>query len=550
MKKNLILIVVAILVSFTSFSQNVSGVYNTDYKQMTLTQIGNKVTGTYEGANGKIQAILNGNRLVGTWKNSASNKTGNFEFIFNSSFSSFTGKYGYNNNGPTKKWNGKKVNSTASTNTIKTSPVKIINIAGEYATDYGKMTLNQNGNLVTGNYEGGNGTLKGNIEGNRFFGTWKNSSNSRTGNFEFIFNSDLSAFTGKYGYNTATPTKKWNGKKVNSTASTNTIKTSPVKIINIAGEYATDYGKMILNQNGNLVSGNYEGGNGTIKGNIEGNRFFGTWKNSSNSRTGSFEFIFNSDLSAFTGKYGYNTATPTKKWNGKKVKSTASTNTIKTSPVKIINISGEYATDYGKMTLNQNGNLVSGNYEGGNGTIKGNIEGNRFFGTWKNSSNSRTGSFEFIFNSDLSAFTGKYGYNTATPTKKWNGKKVKSFGNTITTNPIQIDLPINIIGSWSSNGNRNHRGRANIWQEGNKFTVIVSWIDEERNLWKSYKGEGKFEGREMNFKVYPAVTKGLTVDQGYVYHWKISSDNNQITCYYTRYGKRTTNTNVYYKRVD
>ena len=212
MKKNLIFLAIAFLVSLTSFSQDVSGVYNTDYKQMTLDQIGNKVTGTYEGANGKIQAILNGNRLVGTWRNSASGKTGNFEFIFNSDYSSFTGKYGYNNNGPTKKWNGTKVKSTNSANIINTSQASIANIAGIYRTDFNDMTLSVNGNRVTGTYKHRDGKIDGVLTNNKLVGIWTQSNGK--GNFEFIFNSDFSSFTGKWGYNNSTPTSKWNGTKL------------------------------------------------------------------------------------------------------------------------------------------------------------------------------------------------------------------------------------------------------------------------------------------------------------------------------------------------
>jgi hypothetical protein len=319
---------------------------------------------------------------------------------------------------------------------------------------------------------------------------------------------------------------------------------------NVSGVYNTDYRQMTLNQIGNKVTGTYEGSNGKIQAILNGNRLVGTWSNSSSNKTGNFEFIFNSNYSSFTGKYGYNSDTPTKKWNGTKVESTTSSTNVQTPQITVTNIAGIYNTDFGKMTLIQTGDKLTGNYEGGNGTLNGKIEGNRFTGTWKNSSNSRTGNFEFIFNSYFSAFTGKYGYNSDTPGRKWNGTKTKSSSSATVVSPVQTELPINIIGSWSSNGSRNHRGRANIWQEGNRFLVIVSWIDEERDIWKSYKGEGEFEGRNMNFKVFPAVENGSTVDQGYVYHWTISSDNNQITCYYTRYGERTVDTTVYYKRVE
>ena len=75
MKKHLIILLVTFFISFGGFLQNVSGVYKTDYREMTLQQNDTKVTGTYESDNGKIDAILNGNELVVTWRNSGSNKS-------------------------------------------------------------------------------------------------------------------------------------------------------------------------------------------------------------------------------------------------------------------------------------------------------------------------------------------------------------------------------------------------------------------------------------------------------------------------------------------
>ncbi len=444
MKKNLIFLAIAFLVSLTSFSQDISGVYNTDYRQMTLNQIGNKVTGTYEGNNGKIQAILNGNRLVGTWKNSASGKSGNFEFIFNSDYTSFTGKYGYGNNGPTKKWNGTKTIPSTSTTIVQAPPPPLTNISGGYDTDYGKMILSQNGDKVTGTYEGANGIIDAILNGNRLTGTWRNNGNNKTGNFEFIFNSDFSAFTGKFGYNNGSLTKKWNGTKT-------------------------------ISSNSNSV--------------------------------------------------------------------------VQAPPPPIANIAGVFSTDYKQMTISQIGNKVTGTYEGTNGKIQGTLDGNRLIGTWNNNASGKTGNFEFIFNSDFSAFTGKYGYNNATPTKKWNGTKTKSLENTTIKNPTQVEIPINVYGSWAHRGIRDQDHRLNIWQEGNKFIIILSWIDKNTKIWKSYMGEGHFEGREMNFKVFPSVVNGKTIDLGYEYHYTISPDNNLISGYYSHHGTRNMTAYWYYERV-
>ena len=213
------------------------------------------------------------------------------------------------------------------------------------------------------------------------------------------------------------------------------------------------------------------------------------------------------------------------------------------------NISGVYKTDYGRMTINQTGNRITGNYESGNGTFDGFLNGNKLTGNWKNSSNARSGNFEFVFNSDFSSFSGKYGYNSDTPSRKWNGTKIATTSTSSTTPAAQETLPIKIYGSWAHRGVKDDDHRLNIWQEGNKFTIVISWIDVNTKIWKSYKGEGEFEGRHMNFKVFPSVVSGKTIDQGYMYHYTISPDNNIITGYYTRYGKRNPDANWYYQRV-
>ncbi len=316
----------------------------------------------------------------------------------------------------------------------------------------------------------------------------------------------------------------------------------------ISGVYNTDYRQLTLNQNGNKVTGTYESGNGKLQGTLSGNKFSGTWTNSASNKTGKFEFTFNSDFSAFTGKYGYDSSDPSKRWNG--TKSSSPTTVTAETKASIANISGVYTTDFKQLTLNQNGNEVTGTYENGNGKLRGTLSGNKFSGTWTNSASNKTGKFEFIFNSDFSAFTGKYGYDSSDPSKRWNGTRIKSSSPTVVSPPAQKDLPINVIGHWTTRGLRTGRGGLVIWQEEDRFVVLISWIDEENNLWKSYKGEGHFEGREMNFKVFPSTINGPTVDQGYVYHYTISPDNEVITGYYTRHGERNTELNWYYKRVE
>lgn len=87
-------------------AQSIAGVYNSDFNEMTLQIRGNRVTGTYEWSNERIDGTLSGHTLTGWW--TQSNGKGRFIFEFNPDFSAFTGKWGYNDAEPSGKWDGTK----------------------------------------------------------------------------------------------------------------------------------------------------------------------------------------------------------------------------------------------------------------------------------------------------------------------------------------------------------------------------------------------------------------------------------------------------------
>ena len=330
----------------------------------------------------------------------------------------------------------------------------------------------------------------------------------------------------------------------------------------LEGVYSTSFKNLTLHVSGNAVTGTYENGNGKLQGVLNGNRLSGTWTNTASKKSGKFEFVFSSDFSSFTGKYGYNDSAPKSNWSGTKISGPSSSAGKVTSvgdkpagkPVESLSpdtkIAGTYSTDFRNLTLTVSGNKVMGSYESGNGKLEGVLTGNTLSGTWTNSASKKSGKFVFVFSSDFSTFTGKYGYNNNAPSSRWDGKKTSSSGSTSESTSKQTPLPINIYGTWSHQGVACSIARVNIWQEGNSFVVIVSWRDKNTKIWKSYKGEGQFEGREMNFKVFPSTTESHTTDQGYVYHWTIAPDNSEITGYYTHNGKRNTEVFWHYKRAE
>ena len=205
MKLNLASLAILLLTCYFGFSQNTSGVYNTDFKEMTLSQTGNKVTGTYKHSNGRIEGTLNGHTLTGLWFQD--NGKGKFVFEFNSDFSGYTGKWGYNEAAPSAKWNGTRTGG-AQTPTISNAG----KLNGVYNTDFKEMTISQNGNMVTGTYKHSNGRIEGTLNGLTLTGLWFQDNGK--GKFVFEFNSDFSGYTGKWGYNDATTSGKWNGTKI------------------------------------------------------------------------------------------------------------------------------------------------------------------------------------------------------------------------------------------------------------------------------------------------------------------------------------------------
>ncbi len=287
-------------------AQNVAGVYQTDFNEMTLQQNGSSVTGTYKHSNGRIEGTLSGNTMTGWWYQS--NAKGRFTYVFNGDFSAFTGKWSYDNAEPANAWNGKKISGFGGSG-MQVQPQ--ISVSGTYTTDFNEMTLLQNGTSVTGNYKHAKGRIEGTLNGHTLTGWWYQS--NAKGRFTYVFNGDFSAFTGNWSYDNAEPANAWNGKRISGYVGSE-LQIQPQ--ISVAGVYDTDFNELTLQQNGSSVTGNYKHANGRIEGTLSGNTMTGWWYQSN--AKGRFTFVFNSNLSGFTGKWSYNEADPVNAWNGKK----------------------------------------------------------------------------------------------------------------------------------------------------------------------------------------------------------------------------------------
>jgi hypothetical protein len=122
-------------------------------------------------------------------------------------------------NGPPESfllWIMEQVNNAISKS--DTTAPETQSFAGKWQTDFGVMTLTQNGISVDGTYTWRNGRVKGTITDNILRGTWTQNSSDlgndvTSGDFEFVLSSDGNSFAGKWRYGSggewqSTP---WNG---------------------------------------------------------------------------------------------------------------------------------------------------------------------------------------------------------------------------------------------------------------------------------------------------------------------------------------------------
>jgi uncharacterized cupin superfamily protein len=190
-------------------AQQGSGVFRSDFGNIQFMNNGLKVTGTYPHAEGRIEGEFEGKILTGIW--TQSNGKGRFIFQFNSDYTSFSGKWSYNDAEPDRQWNGSFMSGNFPL-FPKTQTSARADIAGRYATDFNEMNLARFGNRVTGTYAYAGGRIEGELIGTVLSGWWYQSNGK--GRFIFEFADDFSSFKGKWGRDNAEPSGAWNGKRL------------------------------------------------------------------------------------------------------------------------------------------------------------------------------------------------------------------------------------------------------------------------------------------------------------------------------------------------
>lgn len=88
--RNMLVGLLLFCIATHAFGQYAGGTFQKDFGKMTLQQNGNQLSRTYDYAGGRIEGTIMGNTTTSWWYQS--NGKGRFSFVFNSTFTAFTGK--------------------------------------------------------------------------------------------------------------------------------------------------------------------------------------------------------------------------------------------------------------------------------------------------------------------------------------------------------------------------------------------------------------------------------------------------------------------------
>ena len=83
--------------------------------------------------------------------------------------------------------------------------------SGSWSSDFGRMSVRQDGSQVTGTYDFKGGRFDGNVVGNMLRGRWTQTNGS--GRFEFQLSADGRSFSGRWGYGETLSGGAWKGRR-------------------------------------------------------------------------------------------------------------------------------------------------------------------------------------------------------------------------------------------------------------------------------------------------------------------------------------------------
>ncbi len=99
------------------------------------------------------------------------------------------------------------------------------------------------------------------------------------------------------------------------------------------------------------------------------------------------------------------------------------------APVGSCSFTGNWSSNWGRMTLTQVGNSVTGNYEHDQGRITGVVQGNILTGTWSEAPSyappSDAGDAQLTLSADCGSITGQWRYGSSGSWGGWNATRIR-----------------------------------------------------------------------------------------------------------------------------
>ena len=398
----------------SSSAFNATGVYRTSLGELTLSQNGSTVTGSYPQST--LAGQMSGYELTGQIFSLGT--TADIRFTFASDGSGFQGEMLYQ--GESHVWNGTKISGgsppqqgvTNKQPVVESKQTTPLSVSGTYYSEnWGEIVLEQRGEYVTGTYP--NGILAGTLTGNTLEGTWE--SPWTRGRMILKFSTDAKNFSGYENIGSLEPkasnpdSSPWTGVRIGSSPQGNSD-TGTTQVD--TDQFDLYYGGWIDVNEDN--SGFVFGADTSLILFFDGEIAEGYWTTKGKNITLFVEGP-QGDYVTFEGTYDSNGTNLLltldgdqlvleRHWISNKDDVIAFNNHLKTeTTVQSGSITGVYDTNFGKMTLTQRGSSVTGEYP--MGEVQGNFSNNTFSGTF--SSMGIEGTFNLVFTPNGDAFEGK-----------------------------------------------------------------------------------------------------------------------------------------------
>jgi len=434
-----------------------TGVWDTDFGDLTLEQDGSNLTGSYTYQGGKIVGTVDGLTATGTWSEADTYQppkdAGDFIFTIQPGCKTIEGQWGYGS----CDWDGDIMGTRAGQPIPPPPPVPPTPIpptptpipptptpvsgpwAGTWSTRWGEMVLSQSGNQVTGTYIHDSGKIIGTVSGDTLQGWWSESPDysppKNAGEVELTMGPEHQTITGRWRYGSSGSwyENDWSGTRKGLLKIG--FEAEPSSPCDWSGTWDFDWSYALqLTQSGNRVTGSYKpsGWNytGYIDGTLSGSTLIGTW--TEQDQTGRIEWTMSADCNSFTGRYNHSLSA-TSGWYplhkaatrvGQPQPQPEPDNQPSPEPVNP-SWEGTWNTDWGSMDITVSGATATGTYTTNNGKLDGKINGRYFSGTWSRSPSysapKDAGAFLFVMSEDGNSFKGDWKYSDCSWMGPWDG---------------------------------------------------------------------------------------------------------------------------------